>query len=341
METTCSQRKDFKGIDVTKFILAILVVAGHTHPFKTIHNAVFLREWNLVLLLVVPYFFMAAGFCLFSKVYRKPDKKAQLHVLWEYLKKIFKLYLYWTIIFLPITIWKYATNEFPFQKDIILFIRGTFFFGENYYSWPLWFLLSMIYGTAFIYLLKLLNLQLKTIFFISIFVFVIALIFNDLVTGESENKYVLAVGKAIKYLFLTGRLFTGMFYLMVGGLIALKKIQLSIPVMIIMVLIAVTFQVVQIEIISPLLFSLLPITLFWITINLKLDNLKNNYFLRKCSTVLYFTHMIVLFLYTLLFKEFPYFGWDAFLISVTIPIVLTPIIMRYEGRYPILKELFG
>ncbi|RZK41817.1 MAG: hypothetical protein EOO90_09745 [Pedobacter sp.] len=336
-----SVRKTFKGIDITKFLLAILVVAGHTHPFKDIKDPIFVQTWNAILFLVVPYFFMAAGFFLFSKVYQSSDKTTQLYTVWSYLKRIVKLYVYWTIIFLPITLWNFANDEFIYKQDLILFIRGFFFFGENYYSWPLWYLLSMIYSIAFIYFLIRCNLGIKTIFFISILMLTLAMILNYLVLGESENKYLLIVGKTVKYLFLTGRLFTGMFYLMVGGIIAVKRVHMSKEVLTVLVLLGLIFQFFKIEIISPLFFSLLPITLFYITTNLKLDNVTNNAFLRKCSTVLYFTHMIVFFLYTLIFKEFVYFGWDAFLVSSIIPIILTPLIIRNEDRFPILKELLG
>lgn len=342
METTRPiGRKEFKGIDVTKFILALFVVAGHTHPFKDIQNPIFVEIWESSLLLVVPYFFMAAGFFLFTKVYKQPDKAYQLATIWPYLKRIFKLYIYWTIIFLPITIWRYATDDLTFQKDLVLFVRGTLFFGENYYSWPLWFLLSMTYSIAVIYLLTLINFRLKTIFIVSILLFIMATIFNYLVRQESENEFLLAVGRAVKYLFLTGRLFTGMFYLMIGGLIGLGKIRFSNSTLFLLVVSALVFQFFKIEIISPLLFAFFPIVLFYLTLGLRLENVKSNAFLRKCSTVLYFTHMIVFFLYSLIFKEVSYFGWDAFLVSVIVPILLTPLIIRNEERVPILKELFG
>lgn len=334
-------KREYKGIDLTKFVLALLVVAGHTHPFRAIKNVAFNQIWEATLLLVVPYFFMAAGFFLFTKVYKKEDKNEQLNIIWPYLKRVAKLYIYWTAIFLPITIWWYCTNDLPFQKDIVLFIRGTFFFGENYYSWPLWFLLSMIYGIALTYLLILINLKLRTIFFISILLFIMANVFNYLVKGQNDNNLLLQIGKAVKYLFLTGRLFTGMFYLLIGGLIGLNRIHLSKVALFCMTAVAILFQFFKIEIISPLTFGLLPIVLFYLTINLNLEHVKNNAFLRKCSTVLYFTHMIVFFLYSLAFKDIPYFGWDAFLVSVIVPIILTPLIIRNEERFPVLKELFG
>lgn len=335
------ERKDFKGVDLTKFVLAILVVAGHTHPFKEITNPIFVHLWERLLLLVVPYFFIAAGFFLFPKVYSSPDKTSRLQALWLYLKRIISLYIYWTIIFLPLTLWHFSHDNLIIEKDVVLFIRGTFFFGENFYSWPLWFLLSMIYSLTFISLLMFINLRVRTIFYISILIFAVAMIFNYLVAGESRNEFLLMLGKIIKYLFLTGRLFTGMFYLMIGGLIAMNQIRISKLAMVLMVLIALTFQFVEIEIISPFLFSLLPITLFCLTVDLKLEGIKNGLFLRKCSTVMYFTHMIIFFLYTLIFRTIPYFGWDAFLVSVAVPMILTPIIIRNEERFPFLKQLFG
>ncbi len=342
MDTTRSiERKEFKGIDLTKFLLAILVVAGHTHPFKDVTDPVFIQIWEKLLLLVVPCFFMAAGFFLFPKVYQSADKTTRLNAIWLYLKRIVSLYIYWTLIFLPVTFWHYANDDLVIKKDIILFIRGTFFFGENFYSWPLWFLLSMIYSLIFTGFLMFIDLRIKTIFYISIVVFAIAMVFNFLVTGETNNEFLLMLGKIIKYLFLTGRLFTGMFYLLVGGLIAMRKIRISRIAMVWMVLLALTFQLFEVKILSPFLFSLLPITLFCLIVDLKLEKIKNGLFLRKCSTVMYFTHMIIFFLYTLIFTTFPYFGWDAFLVAVIVPILLTPVIIRNEERFPILKQLFG
>jgi hypothetical protein len=343
METTTQSlaRKEFKGIDVTKFILALLVVAGHTHPFKDINNPTFIYIWKQLLLLVVPYFFMAAGFFLFQKVERQPNKAQKLAVIWPYIKRIAKMYIYWTIIFIPITLWNYATDDIIFHKDIILFIRGTLFFGENYYSWPLWFLLSMTYSLAFIYLLTLLDFNRNSIFLISILFFAVATIFNELVKQESNSEVLLAIGRAVKYLFLTGRLFTGMFYLMIGGLIANNKFRLPPLAIVALIAIAIYFQYHQVKIVSPLFFGLFPIALFLLTFNLNLRHISNNAFYRKCSTVLYFTHMIVFFIYSLLFRTLGYFGWDAFLVSIVIPILLTPLINKYENRWTFLKELFG
>jgi hypothetical protein len=343
METTTQSlaRKEFKGIDVTKFILALLVVAGHTHPFKDIQNPTFLYLWKQLQLLVVPYFFMAAGFFLFQKVDQQPNKAQKLAVIWPYIKRIAKMYIYWTIIFIPITLWNYATDDIVFHKDIILFVRGTLFFGENYYSWPLWFLLSMTYSLAFIYLLTLLDFKRTTIFLISVLFFVVATIFNELVKQESKHELLLAIGRAVKYLFLTGRLFTGMFYVMIGGLIANHQFKLKPLSIVILIAIAGYFQYHPIKIISPLFFGLFPIGLFLLTYNLRLNFVNNNAFYRKSSTVLYFTHMIIFFVYSLLFRSLDYFGWDAFLVSVMIPIALTPLINTYENKMPFLKELFG
>ena len=88
------------------------------------------------------------------------------------------------------------------------------------------------------------------------------------------------------------------------------------------------------------MYVLLPGVLFYASLTLKWNVLKYSYFFRKSSTVMYFTHMMVFFLYTLLFKQFSYFGWDAFLVSVSIPLLLTPLVIRYENRCTFLKQIF-
>lgn len=318
--------------------MAILVVAIHTHPFDEIAGSLLLRIWNIITSLAVPYFFMASGFFLFQKL-REHDKAAQLDIIKKYGTRITNLYIYWTIIFLPITIWGFATDNIPIVKDSLLFIRGVFLIGENYYSWPLWYLLSIIYSLILIYILVYKNKNINAIFVVSLFVFFISVLINFIVYNESSNRIDI-LAKAISVVFLNGRLFSGMLYIMIGALFAYGKIQFPKNTWIPLLLLGLLFQWTSVPFISSFTFVLLPTMLFYGSLNMKLDKLEHGYFFRKSSTIIYFLHMIVLFLYTLIFKEFPYFGFDAFLISALIPILLTPIILRYENKYALLKKIF-
>ena len=74
-------KKDFKGIDLIKFIMAIFVVAIHTHPFEGLSENVFIQFWNIIVRFAVPYFFIASGFLLFSKVSKAHNNESQLDVI--------------------------------------------------------------------------------------------------------------------------------------------------------------------------------------------------------------------------------------------------------------------
>ena len=333
-------KKDFKGIDFIKFIMAIFVVAIHTHPFEGLHENLFTQSWNIIVSLAVPYFFMASGFLLFLKVNKDHDKASQLDNIKQYAIKIIKLYIYWTIIFFPITIWKFATNDSSIFMDFLQFIRGVIFIGENYYSWPLWYLLSMIYSLALIYFLIYKNQKLNSILIVSMCIFFISILMNFIISSDSSYDLIVLLKKLIQIVFENGRLFSGMLYIMIGALFANHKIQFSKWIWVLLFFIGLMLQYFKLPFISTVLFVLLPTVIFYISLNMDLKVFKHGYFFRKSSNVMYFTHMIVFFLYTLILKEFRYFGWDAFLISILIPIILTPIIIRNENRFILLKKIF-
>lgn len=334
------KKKEFVGIDFTKFVMAIFVVAIHTNPLKDINNNYLIKIWGSITNVAVPFFFITSGYLLFLKLKKNPEISFQLTVIKSYIKRIVELYIYWTLIFLPITVWKFINNDLTFYKDIFLFFRGIFFIGENYYSWPLWYLLSMIYSLILIYFLAKRNIHIKYIFFVSILVFLISEIMNYIVIFKINNEFILKLSKIVSYSFVNGRLFSGMLYFMIGALFSNYKIKLSKSTQLVFIIIGTIFSFLKIPFISPFMFIFFPFAIFYMSLNFKGVTIKNGYFYRKCSTVMYFTHMIFLFLYTLIFKEFKYSGWDAFLISTITPIVLTFIVYNTEDKLRFFKKIF-
>ena len=54
--------KEYKGLDIMKFVMAIVVVAIHTRPEMSC-DSVFVRQiFETIYSLAVPFFFMASGF---------------------------------------------------------------------------------------------------------------------------------------------------------------------------------------------------------------------------------------------------------------------------------------
>jgi len=59
--------KKYNSIDIVKWIMAIFVIAIHTHPFNNIDNDIFLLIYNYIMKSAVPFFFMASSFLLFAE----------------------------------------------------------------------------------------------------------------------------------------------------------------------------------------------------------------------------------------------------------------------------------
>ena len=97
-------KKQYCGLDLLKFVMAVLVAARHMiqvfYPAES--------RWRLIIgswlsNLAVPVFFMIAGFLLFRKI-PDTDKKSGWSVVGRYAWRIVKLYLLWCVIYWPIDI---------------------------------------------------------------------------------------------------------------------------------------------------------------------------------------------------------------------------------------------
>lgn len=136
---------NYPNLDLMKFFLALLVVEIHTRPLKCFYFAETLIEGIDVL--AVPLFFLASGFLCFRDlnyasfgvVISAGTERVRNTII-----KLLRLYLIWTLLYLPLTIFGNVLLGKNLLHGSLSFIRGTLFVGENYYSWPLWYLLASI-----------------------------------------------------------------------------------------------------------------------------------------------------------------------------------------------------
>lgn len=335
-----SKTKNIVGIDIFKLIMAIFVVAIHTHPFESIHNPVFLQIYNIVISTAVPYFFIASGYFLFLKIDKDWSLNDKLTRIRNYIVKIIRLYLVWTIIYIPLTLFEYINNDKGVLFDSILFLRGLFLLGEHYYSWPLWYLLSLIYSLILIFILIKMKKNLKFIFITSIIVYLFSIFLNIILKEGSQP---ICTSSIIRILYVgigSGRLFSGMFFITIGIFFAYFKIHLSYYRLIPFAIVGLLAQILNIKNITDLAIIPIAILLFQTSLKTNYSNVKLGYVCRRISNVMYFSHMIVFFLYTLIFKEFRYFGLDAFVISASVSLLLSYLVLRFENRVKWLKEIF-
>ncbi len=126
-------RQPHAAIDVMKLIMAFLVVAIHTEPFG--FSFWLDKGFGIVTRLCVPFFFVASSYFFFLK------NGSAL----RYVKRLFLLYLIWSIIYLPFDIAELKTMSIP---DILL---RYFWIGNGH---ALWYLCGSILGFGIVYLLS-------------------------------------------------------------------------------------------------------------------------------------------------------------------------------------------
>lgn len=214
-------KKNYKSLDVLKFIAAIAVVSIHTEPFHYSNNEMIVKIYEVIVRCAVPLFFMMTGFFLMGEgVYSlKMQKGIKIENIDKQIKKICKLYLMWTAIYFPVTIiheWKQETH---FVTFVFGFIKQLLFIGENYNSWPLWFLLAEIYALI---VLKIFIKRMDSsvsVFLAAVFLWIFGNSFTDLCTYiDMLPEVIKIVVKILRFFFTSnGRLFTALLYIWIGG----------------------------------------------------------------------------------------------------------------------------
>lgn len=96
--------QNLRGVDLAKFIFAILVVGIHTSPFEAYSefgNFVFI---DIISGLAVPFFFMTSCYFFFSKLTFENGKikkcKENFSRFKKYFIRILILYLLWSAVYL-------------------------------------------------------------------------------------------------------------------------------------------------------------------------------------------------------------------------------------------------
>lgn len=144
ISSNLKKQKTYRSIDCTKFLLSLFVVGIHTDPFeKTIVGMV---AKLLVFSLAVPMFFSISGYFISSKC-----KEQSNDAFVKYCMHIGKMYLVWTILYLPEIIREYRSHQgWGLIKDgRVVLLRNLFVCGS--YN-QLWYLIATIWGGVLLYL---------------------------------------------------------------------------------------------------------------------------------------------------------------------------------------------
>lgn len=166
---------NFNLLDVTKLILAYFVIALHCEVLN------YSQSIERICKIAVPMFFVASGVLIQYKV-----AKEGYTYLKRYIKHIFRLFVIWTIFYIPLSI--YGWKDEGLISGTLMYLRSTVMTGENFMSWPLWYLHALLFGSIIVYYLLKKSTPLSSILIISFLLSLVGVLM-DLCRMGGGNKY--------------------------------------------------------------------------------------------------------------------------------------------------------
>lgn len=311
--------------------MAIVVVAIHTHPIQKSFNFFNQFIYFPFIELAVPYFFLVTGFFLSNKEGKSTEENN--HTLILFIKKIGLMYVIWSLIYLFINIYGFVIEDEKLEHGIVIFIKNFLFTGENYYSWPLWYLLSCIY---FAIILLLFNKLKISISFFWGFVILISVVYYF---NKQINELLNLNNIKIDYI-LKSRVFSGFIFLAIG--MFLNRKLLNINNFFLLILFVGGLGMISNEKLGGILgiiFSSVSLFIFSIKFNIKFRSDFSN-LLSRSSLIIFLVHMIFYFIYVHFIGLAHYPKWYAFAFTLLLSIFSSVIIDRYLIRYKLIKLIF-
>lgn len=159
------KRKVIPGLDILKFIMALLIVAIHSeavNDFPIVYEVM-----NPVIMSAVPMFFVISAFLLFRKIRQsqlsgQQERGILLHFTW----RLFLLYSFWMVVQFPLVIHTRHYLSMSFLEFIYNFLLDIAFRSTFHGAW---FFSALVVGTWLIYFASKI-LKDKTIWILPLFV---------------------------------------------------------------------------------------------------------------------------------------------------------------------------
>lgn len=325
MKEELGKKEDqYKGIDVVKFVMAILVVVLHTHPFYGVNDKLNFITADILGRIAVPFFFTATGFLLMQKNEKDNDR------VWErtkkYILKILKLYIIWTAFYLPVIIYtNVISNNEGIIYGILTSVRDFIFVGSYAH---LWYLPATAAGVLIVFFLK------EKIgegwsgfcFFLLFLAGLLAQSYFGILKALAEESKVIWGGLLlIKKIMVTTRngIFFGSFFLYMGGWIAQRYREIHLKKWVIWLGVALSVIFLGYEEVwlhrlgwvreRDMYFMLIPAAFFLLLASLHMNIKISTIFLRKMGMNIYFIHLFFKFIYRQFLGEHNENGWRLFL----------------------------
>ena len=312
-------KNQYPGVDLVKFLMAVVVIAIHTLPVGFFTDSISSGIYDFLCANSVPFFFVSSGFLLAQRTEQGTGDLKDVVVL--SLKKFLKMYVLWMLIYFPLAVWDYYRSGRSLVSSVLLYIHGFLLVGEHYNSWPLWYLLSTLYGLGFLYLLSRKKLPVNCIVLCS----VIAYLFGSVLSYLLNHSHIFPdplskLAALMSQIIFPGRILNGFHFISLGMFAYHRRFSNKMGVF--FVVLSILSILIQNELLD------IPFRLFsglgFLVLAANFQGQSKPVFpiLRKLSTVMYFLHMYVwTFYYAMAYGE-KTFGLDSFLVTTVVCVVL-------------------
>ncbi len=206
-------RKQYNGLDVLKLIMALLVTQRHIIQIFFPESS----RWRIIIgcwlsNLPVPVFFTIAGFFLFGKL---RDDCPDSGVIYRYCARIFRLYVIWSILYLPIDIFNWYHGERKIKEGILTYIKR-FFFDSTIPQ--LWYLPALAAACLLVWFLYRQGLKLWQLLAVGLVLYIIGCIGDNWYFNQQLPMKVQQLFAIYNRWFLTMRngVFYGTFFVSLG-----------------------------------------------------------------------------------------------------------------------------
>ena len=299
MEALKKDNRQYNAIDVMKFIMAFLVVMIHKPIFSPEHPFAKYISEEVIAALAVPFFFIVSSFLCFKKMDgTKEDKKK--FILFE--KRLLILYIFWTIIYIPSCLIKYyglrlEGMTFKLFVSALIEIAKKFFLSSPFVH--LWYVNTLMLSVAVLFLLRKIFSD-KAVLTIAFVAFLISNLFPYLYPAvPSLEAFAEACPSVLFNVFGKGLLCTaaGMFLSdkdLKSDRVKISLAPIALVVLILFSVFSYEYRNTAVDTIRYFLVILCSVAVFIMCRDLRLKDSKIYKTLRNYSSLIYFTHMLMI-----------------------------------------------
>lgn len=300
------EKRNLYGLDLMKFIAAMLVVSGHVRPLLSYSLELDVFVIHVLARVTIQFFFMTAGYLLFRKItFPIKDNKQNLTILYQYVKRILILYSVWFGIY-TLVILVFFTNSVPFNLYGFYIFYKFLLAGSH-----LWYLLALGVGMVVTFFL-LRRFSFKTVLILGALLYLVG-VFGDAYYGVARDAGIAAPYDLYLSLFNTTRdgLFFGTFFVSAGAYFIKHDFRIRRPFIgYFIFLVAMTFEVFLLRAYSqPLNFNMMifalpaSVCLFSGMLEIQLKERKIYKWLRDGSLIVYLVHPLLMMVLPMLFAS--------------------------------------